>query len=194
MDETQNETMQETVIKEPQVPENPYSQREKTITKLRKSGIVFPSLPFIPDDWQDEEDGSFVMPKDLTNLDSVDLGRLMTVINNMLSWYGAILSAARIDKRQAERKKTFLEAKARMEIMSDSKLLKDYKAREDKDAFVNIRAEVIEAQEWFDKQEALEIMADQLYKDLDRSQKTVSREISRRGGEWDHHNRESNLK
>jgi hypothetical protein len=189
MDETQVQTQENDIV----VDVNQYIQRERAVAKLKKSGIRFPAQPGIPDEWQDD-DGMFQMPQDLTMVDSHELGRLMTLINNMLAWYGAILASARIDRLSAERTKNYTEAKVRMEIMSNKEMLKDYKAREDKDAYINTHPIVRQAQDWFDRQASLEIMAEQLYNDLDRSIRTVSREVSRRGGEMNHFNREQNLK
>jgi hypothetical protein len=184
----------ETQLSDKEISEiNEYILREKATVKLKKSGIFFPAQPIIPDFLVDDE-GSFSMPHDLTELESKHLGLLMTVLNNLLAWNGAVLSAARVDKLSAERIKVFTESKIRMQILASKEMLKDFKAREDKEAYINTHPLVIQVQERADNQAALEIMADQLYKDLERSQRTVSREISRRGGELDMFNREQNLK
>jgi hypothetical protein len=170
-----------------------YTHRQKAIRKLKKSSIKFPVRPDIPGDLQDA-DGDFAMPKDITTLNSLLLGQLMSILNGMLQWYGAVLASSKVDKLTAERVKNFTEAKVRMEIMSDKQMMKDYKAREDKDAYVNINELVQEAQDWFDSQEALVIMTEQIYKDLERSYSLVSREITRRGGDFNRELREGNLK
>lgn len=161
---------------------NLFAQREMAIAKLKKSQIKFPVSPEIPAEWQDE-DGDFKMPDDLTKLTIQDLGRLMSLLNSLLLWYGAVLASARIDALTAERIKNFVESKVRMRILSNKEMEKTYKAREDKDAYVNLDSNVRKAQEWFDRAKSIEIMAEQLYLDYDRSFRLVSREISRRSGE-----------
>jgi hypothetical protein len=71
--------------------------------------------------------------------------------------------------------KNFIEAK----ILSAVNY-KEYKAIEDRLAQRDIDETVIKAQDWFDAQEALVIMMEQLYKDYERSYALTSREISRR--------------
>jgi hypothetical protein len=188
---TQEQTQQKSVRVSREIMD--YTHRQKAVSKLKKSGIVFPSNPTLPAEWRDE-DGAFKMPNDITALDSGDLGRLMSTLNSLLLWYGAVLASSRIDKLTAERVKNFTEAKVRMEIMSDKQMIKDYKAREDKDAYVNINELVQQTQDWFDSQEATAFMAEQIYKDYDRSYQLVSREITRRGNDYGRNNREDNLK
>lgn len=170
-----------------------YTHRQKTVNKLKKSAIKFPAKPFIPLELTDT-DGDFKMPSDLTSFPSQQLGQLMGILNGMLQWYGAVLASSKIDKLTAERVKNFTEAKVRMEIMQDKQMMKDYKAREDKDAYVNINELVQQAQDWFDAQESLVFMTEQLYKDYERSFALVSREISRRGGDFNRNAREDNLR
>lgn len=166
-----------------------YAHRELAVAKLQKSGVVLPATPFVPAEWRDK-DGMFLMPEDITVLESKELGCLMSLLNGLLLWYGAVLASARIDRLAGERVKNFIESKKRMEIFDEGDLEKRYKAREDKEAYVNVDSQVIQAQDWFDKQQALVIMAEQLYFDYDRSFKLVSREISRRGGEFGNEQRE----
>jgi ElaB/YqjD/DUF883 family membrane-anchored ribosome-binding protein len=171
-----------------------YTHRQKAVSKLKKSGIVFPSKPAeLPPHWKDE-DGMFKMPQDITSVDYRELGQLMSTLNSLLQWYGAVLASSRVDKLTAERVKNFTEAKIRMEILSDKEMAKEYKAREDKEAYVNINEMVTEAQDWFDAQESLVTMTEQLYKDYERSYSLVSREISRRGNEMGSELREGNLR
>ena len=170
-----------------------YTHRQKTVNKLKKSSVLFPAKPFLPNDLRDQ-DGDFKMPSDLTRFDSLALGQLMGIINGMLQWYGAVLASSKIDKLTAERVKNFTEAKVRMEIMNDKQMMKDFKAREDKDAYVNINELVQQAQDWYDAQESLVFMAEQIYKDLERSFTLVSREITRRGGDFSRNAREDNLR
>ena len=171
-----------------------YTHRQRTIAKLKRSQIKFPSQPTaIPYEWQDE-DGNFKMPEDITNLEYSQLGQLLSMLNALLQWYGAVTASSKIDKLTAERVKNFAESKARMEILSDEQMKKDYKAREDKDAYVNISETVQQAQDWYDSQESLVIMAEQLYKDYERAFQLVSREITRRGNEGTRDYREGNLK
>lgn len=171
-----------------------YTHRQRTIAKLKRSQIRFPSQPTgIPYDWQDDE-GNFKMPEDITNLEYGQIGQLLSTLNALLQWYGAVTASSKIDKLTAERVKNFAEAKVRMEILSDDQMKKDYKAREDKDAYVNINDVVQQAQDWFDSQESLVIMAEQLYKDYERAFQLVSREITRRGNEGIRELRDGNLK
>lgn len=171
-----------------------YTHRQKAVSKLKKSGIVFPSKPAeLPTYWTDE-DGMFKMPNDITNLEYRELGQLMSTLNALLQWYGAVLASSKVDKLTAERVKNFTEAKVRMEIFEDKEMEKRFKAREDKEAYVNINELVEQAQDWFDAQESLVTMTEQLYKDYERSYSLVSREISRRGSEWTSEMREGNLK
>jgi hypothetical protein len=169
-----------------------YTHRQKAVGKIKKSQIVFPVKPFLPPGLKDQ-DGDFVMP-DITNLHSRDLGQLMQVLNGMLLWYGASLASAKVDRLTAERVKNFTEAKVRMEIFADKDMEKRFKAREDKEAYININELVQEAQDWFDSQDAMVIMLEQLYKDYERSYNFVSREITRRGGEFGREMREDNLR
>ena len=169
-----------------------YTHRQKAVAKLKKSNVVFPAPAVIPAELRDEE-GSFVMPQDITGLDSRQLGYLLHVINGLLQWYGAVLASAKIDRLTAERVMTFTESKIRMEILSDSDMAKLYKAREDKDAYVHSHELVLEAQDWFDTQNSAVIMAEQIYNDYQRSFNLVSREITRRGNDYSNHNREGNL-
>jgi hypothetical protein len=171
-----------------------YTHRQKAVNKLKKSGIVFPSKPAeLPPHWTDE-DGMFKMPSDITSLEYRELGQLMSMLNSLLQWYGAVLASSRVDKLTAERVKNFTEAKVRMEIFEDKEMEKRFKAREDKEAYVNINELVEQAQDWFDAQEAVVTMTEQLYKDYDRSYSLVSREISRRGNEFGNEMREGNLR
>lgn len=171
-----------------------YTHRQRTIAKLKRSQVRFPSQPtYIPHEWQDEE-GDFKMPEDITNLEYSQLGQLLSTLNALLQWYGAVTASSKIDKLTAERVKNFTESKVRMEILSDEQMKKDYKAREDKDAYVNINDLVQQAQDWYDAQESLVIMSEQLYKDYDRAFQLVSREITRRGNEGNRDFREGNLK
>jgi ElaB/YqjD/DUF883 family membrane-anchored ribosome-binding protein len=170
-----------------------YTHRQKAIGKLKRSQIIFPASAPMPEYYIDEE-GSFKMPDDVTSLEYRELGQLMSTLNSLLQWYGAVVAGAKVDKLTAERVKNFTEAKVRMEILSDEQMKKDYKAREDKDAYVNINELVIQVQDWFDTQESTVTMAEQLYKDYERSYSLVSREISRRGSEFGREMREGNLK
>lgn len=172
---------------------NKYAHREYAVGKLKRSYITFPSTPQLSPEWIDEE-GGFKMPHDLTALDSRTLGRLMSELNGLLQWYGAVLASAKVDLLSAERIKTFTEARVRMSIFNDPEMLKEFKAREDKEAFVNTHPDVVKAQEWYAKQQAVVMMTEQLYHDYDRSFRTVSREISRRGSEFDRDNRVDNIK
>ena len=170
-----------------------YCHRQKAVGKLKRSGIVFPHAASVPSEWTDT-DGTFKMPEDITRLEFTDLGRLMSTLNALLLWYGAVLAGSKIDRLTAERVKNFTESKVRMEILSDDQMKKDYKAREDKDAYVNSNELVQQAQDWYDAQESLVIMADQIYHDYQRSFQLVSREISRRGSEISGGFREENLR
>jgi hypothetical protein len=147
---------------------------ERARAKLKKNAIVFPSPIEVPEEFRDE-DGDFLMPTDITNLHPKDLGLLMSTLNGLLTWYGSVLATARIDRLTAERVKNFIEAK----ILSAVNY-KEYKAIEDRLAQRDIDETVIKAQDWFDAQEALVIMMEQLYKDYERSYALTSREISRR--------------
>lgn len=171
-----------------------YTHRQKTISKLKRSQIRFPSQPTsIPSDWQDEE-GNFKMPEDISSMDYGRLGQLLSTLNALLQWYGAVTASSKIDRLTAERVKNFTESRVRMEILSDEQMKKDYKAREDKDAYVNINELVQQAQDWYDSQESLVIMSEQLYKDYERSFQLVSREITRRNNEGNRDYREGNLR
>ena len=171
-----------------------YTHRQRTIAKLKRSQIRFPSQPTsIPHEWQDD-DGNFKMPNDVTNLEYSQLGQLLSTLNGLLQWYGAVTASSKIDKLTAERVKNFAESKVRMEILADEQMKKDYKAREDKDAYVNVNEMVQQAQDWFDSQESLVIMSEQLYKDYERAFQLVSREITRRGNEGTREFRDSNLR
>lgn len=170
-----------------------YTHRQRAVNKLKKSQIIFPSKPELPPFLRDG-DGDFKMPMDITTLSSSELGFLMGVLNGMLQWYGAVLASSKIDRLTAERVKNFTESKVRMEIMNDKQMIKEYKAREDKDAYVNMDELVQQAQDWFDSQEALVLMTEQLYKDYERSFSFVSREITRRSGDFSRDNRMDNLR
>lgn len=122
------------------------------------------------------------------------LGQLLSTLNALLQWYGAVTASSKIDRLTAERVKNFTESRVRMEILSDEQMKKDYKAREDKDAYVNINELVQQAQDWYDSQESLVIMSEQLYKDYERSFQLVSREITRRNNEGNRDYREGNLR
>lgn len=191
--ETQNETQVGTPLSYVTREVMDYTHRQKSVNKLKKSAVRFPAKPFIPMELTDK-DGDFKMPSDLTNFTSQQLGQLMGILNGMLQWYGAVLASSKIDKLTAERVKNFTEAKVRMEIMQDKQMMKDYKAREDKDAYVNINELVQQAQDWYDAQESLVFMTEQLYKDYERSFTLVSREITRRGGDFNRNAREDNLR
>lgn len=171
-----------------------YTHRQKAVNKLKRSSVVFPSKPAeLPAEWKDE-DGMFKMPSDITVLEYRELGQLMSMLNSLLQWYGAVLATSKVDKLTAERVKNFIEAKVRMEIFEDKEMEKRFKAREDKEAYVNINELVEQAQDWFDAQDSLVTMTEQLYKDYERSYALVSREISRRGNEFGKEMREGNLK
>lgn len=171
-----------------------YSHRQRAVAKLKKSNIRFPSPPTsIPSEWQDQE-GNFKMPEDITQLDSTELGLLLSTLNSLLQWYGAVTASSKIDRLTAERVKNFTEAKVRMEILSDEQMKKDFKAREDKEAYVNLHELVQQAQDWYDAQDSLVIMSEQLYKDYERSFQLVSREITRRGNDFGRDVREGNLR
>lgn len=171
-----------------------YSHRQRAIAKLKKSNIRFPSPPTsIPSEWQDQE-GNFKMPEDITQLDSTELGLLLSTLNSLLQWYGAVTASSKIDRLTAERVKNFTEAKVRMEILCDEQMKKDFKAREDKEAYVNLHELVQQAQDWYDAQDSLVIMSEQLYKDYERSFQLVSREITRRGNDFGRDMREGNLR
>lgn len=134
------------------------------------------------------------MPEDISSMDYGRLGQLLSTLNALLQWYGAVTASSKIDRLTAERVKNFTESRVRMEILSDEQMKKDYKAREDKDAYVNINELVQQAQDWYDSQESLVIMSEQLYKDYERSFQLVSREITRRNNEGNRDYREGNLR
>lgn len=169
-----------------------FSQRQYAIEKLKKSSITFPSQPAIPDKYLDEQ-GQFKIPSDITTLEDSELGELMSIINELLLWYGASLAYSRVDRQTAERVKNYVESQVRMEIFADRETEKRFKAREDKEAFINSQELVVNYQLEFDKQEAMVIFLEQLYKDMERSFMLVSREITRRGSSFSHQMRTENI-
>lgn len=152
-----------------------YIHSERAKAKLKKNAVVFPSPIEVPAEFQDG-DGDFLMPTDITLLHPKDLGLLMSVLNGLLTWYGSVLATAKIDRLTAERVKSYIEARTLASVD-----YKQYKAIEDRLAQRDIEETVIQAQDWFDAQDALVIMMEQLYKDYERSYALASREISRRG-------------
>lgn len=170
-----------------------FSHRVKAMDKLKKSQVFFPAQPWIPDELRDSE-GDFQMPTDLTNMQSHQLGQLMGVINGMLQFYGSVVATTKVDRLTAERVKNFKEASVRMEILNDEQKKKDFKAREDKDAYINANPDVQQAQDWYDAQESLVLMSEQIYRDYERAFNLISREISRRGSNFNRDEREGNLR
>lgn len=164
-----------------------YIHSERAKAKLKKNYIVFPSPMRIPEVFQDP-DGDFIMPQDITALVPQELGSLMSILNGLLAWYGSVLAMARIDRMTAERVKNFIEAKTLSGFSH-----KEFKAIEDRLAQRDINEMVIKAQDWFDAQESLVIMMEQLYKDYERSFQLVSREITRRSNFQQFESREDNI-
>jgi hypothetical protein len=164
-----------------------YIHSERAKARLKKNHIVFPSPMIIPEEFQDEE-GDFKMPQDITALVPQQLGSLMSILNGLLAWYGSVLAMARIDRLTAERVKNFLEAKTLSGLSH-----KEFKAIEDRLAQRDINEMVIKAQDWFDGQDSLVIMMEQLYKDYERSFQLVSREITRRSNFQQFESREDNI-
>lgn len=151
-----------------------YIHSERAKAKLIKNKIIFPSAPEVPEEFQDNQ-GDFMMPIDITELHPKHLGLLMSTLNALLTWYGSILAMAKVDRLTADRVKNYVEAKVLASVD-----YKQYKAIEDRLAQRDIDEMVIYAQDWFDAQESLVLLMEQLYKDYERSYALTSREVSRR--------------
>lgn len=167
---------------------------EKAKTKARKSGMVFPSLPNIPDYCRDEY-GAFLMPPDITALSPQELGQLYSLLTGLSVYYGGLVALADIDRNTAERIKIYIEAQVFLEIdISDPEVKKKFPNRELQEAFVFCDDRVVEVQDWFDRLNADYILAEAIYKGYEKNINLVSREITRRSNFQDWNNRENNLK
>jgi hypothetical protein len=167
---------------------------EKSKAKLKKSGMVFPSLPGIPDIYRDEF-GAFKMPEDITNVPPKELGTLYSLLTGLTVYYGGLVALCDVDKATAERIKIFLESQVMLEMdMTDPDIKKKYPNREMQDAYVQCDPRVVEVQDWFDKLHSDYVLAEAIYKGYDRYLNLVSREITRRSNFQDWENRESNLR
>lgn len=167
---------------------------EKAMAKLKKSGMVFPSLPEIPPHYRDEN-GAFKMPDDITALDPRELGQLYSLLTGLTVYYGGLVALANIDRMTAERVKTYLESQVLLELdMNDPEVKKQYPNRERQTAFINCDERVVEAQEWADQLNADYVLAEMLYRGYERYLTLVSREITRRSNFHDFETREDNLR
>lgn len=166
----------------------------KAQAKLKKSGMVFPSLPSIPDKYRDEY-GAFKMPEDITDLHPRELGQLFSLLTGLTVYYGALVSLADIDRATAERIMTYLESQVYLELdFTDPDVKKRFPNRELQEAYVNCDPRVVECQDWHDKLQSDFTLAEAIYKGYDRYLMLVSREITRRSAFNDYESREGNLK
>lgn len=167
---------------------------EKAKAKLKKSGMVFPSLPGIPDFYRDEF-GAFKMPEDITDISPKELGSLYTLLTGLAVYYGGLVSLAAIDMATAARIKDYLEAQVMLELdMTDPEIKKKYPNRELQDAYVHSDPRVVEVQDWYDQLFSEHTLAEAIYKGYERYLNLVSREITRRSNFNDWNERESNLR
>jgi|SRR5690554_1451580 len=167
---------------------------EKAKAKLKKSGIVFPSLPHIPDEYRDEY-GAFLMPEDITNVSPKELGSLYSLLTGLTVYYGGLLALLDVDRSTAERIKDYLEAQVMLELdFRDPEIKKQYPNRELQEAYVNCDPRVVEVQDWYDGLNSDYKLAEMIYKGYERYLNLVSREITRRSNFMDWENREDNMR
>lgn len=167
---------------------------EKSKAKLRKSGMVFPSLPNIPDQYRDDY-GAFKMAEDITALHPRELGQLFSLLTGLTVYYGALVSLTDIDRATAERMMVYVESQVYLELdFTDPEVKKRYPNRELQEAWVHCDERVIEVQDWHDRLKSDFVLAEAIYKGYDKYLALVSREITRRSNfnEWEQ--REGNLK
>lgn len=149
-----------------------YVHRQNAISRLRKSGLIFPAQVRVPDEFLNAE-GSLMIPEDISDIPTDDLGRLLSVFTALAAYYDAVVASADIDYTTASRVVDYVEAKTLLEIPGST--VTEKKARRDLDETV------VRAQDWKDSQEALFKLAAALLKGCDRILFLLSREITRRG-------------
>lgn len=167
---------------------------EKSKARLKKSGMVFPSLPNIPQHYMDDY-GAFKMPEDITNVTPRELGSLYSLLTGLTVYYGGLVALLDVDRSTAHRVKDYLEAQVMLELdFRDPDIKKQYPNREMQDAYVNCDPRVVEVQDWYDKLHSDYTLAEMLYHGYERYLNLVSREITRRSNFQDFETREGNLK
>jgi hypothetical protein len=167
---------------------------EKAKAKLKKSGMVFPSLPNIPDVYRDEY-GAFKLPEDITNVAPKELGTLYSLLTGLTVYYGGLVALLDVDKTTAHRMKDYLESQAMLELdFRDPEIKKQYPNREMQEAYINCDPRVIEVQDWFDRLNADYVLAEMIYRGYERYLNLVSREITRRSNFMEIETRQSNLR
>lgn len=167
---------------------------EKAKAKARKSGMVFPSLPGVPEEYRDEY-GSFKMPEDITNVSPKELGTLFSLLTGLTVYYGGLVALADIDRTTAERIKFYVEAQVSLELdLNDPEVKKKFPNRELQEAYVNCDDRVVEVQDWYDRLKSDFVLAEALTKGYEKYLNLVSREITRRSSFQDWENREGNLR
>jgi hypothetical protein len=165
-----------------------FSRRDSTIVRLRKSGMVFPRVVNVPDEFLDEHD-NLVVPEDIGDIPNDELGRYLSIFTALASYYEAVVACADIDYATSQRVVKYIEAKALLDIKPAYKgePLAERKARRD------LIEEVIEAQEWHDTQKAMYTLSSALLRGIEKILFMLSRELTRRGAKTDFNNREDNV-
>lgn len=155
---------------------NEFVHRQQAIAKLRKSGLVFPKQVTVPDEFLDD-DGNLIIPEDVSEIPTEELGRFLSVFTALAAYYDAVVSCADIDFTTAARVKEYIEAKTLLEMRGDS--VTEKKAARDLDEVV------IRAQDWHDSQDAMFKLSKALLSGVERIIFLLSREITRRGNGYD---------
>jgi len=149
-----------------------YVHRQNAISRLRKSGLIFPKVTKVPEEFIDK-DGNLIIPDDVSLIPTEELGRYLSVFTALASFYDAVVASADVDYTTAARVVDFIEAKVLLEV--DGGTLAEKKARRDLDGTV------IKSQDWKDSQEASFKLSKALLTGIERILFMLSREITRRG-------------
>jgi hypothetical protein len=165
-----------------------YAHRENTIENLKRSGMVFPKSINVPDEFLDDDD-FLVIPEDVTDIPTAELGRYLSIFTALTAYYDAVVACADIDYTAASRTLTFIEEKTLLDLPKGERgeTLAEKKARRD------MYKEVIEAQNWYDSQYSVFKLATAMLKGCERIVFMLSREITRRGVYTENFNRDDKV-
>ncbi len=189
MEEVKTQTQEETNLKIGE-----YHESEKAKADLIKQGMRFPAMPAIPL-WNQDGDGAFVMPADITVLHPQQLGQLYSLVTGLAVYYGTLVAKMDIDRTTAERVRDFTVAQVSLELdLSDPEIKKKYPNREFQDAYVKQDPRCIQAENWYAQCNATFILAEALQKGYEKNLNLVSREITRRSNFQQFENRGDNLR
>ena len=150
-----------------------YVHRENAIAKAKKSGMLFPRKPNVPSEFLDEY-GNLVIPNDITEMPTEELGRYLTLFTTLTAYYDVVVACADIDLITASRVNDYLEAKTLLETTGST--LTERKAIRDCNSMV------ISAQNWLDELKAFYKLTEAILKGSERLVFLLSREITRRMG------------